>query len=210
MVNVIRGLRLKCTESGIKYCARMLKRGGIGVFPTDTVYGIGCDPYNQDAVGRIFRLKRRDENNPLPVLVRDTRAAEKLVDLGNKGRLLAGKFWPGPLTIVAPLIDHSMSPKVTATTEKLGVRVPNNECALSLLRQCEVLVGTSANLTGFAPPRSADEVLESGLEGFDVLLDGGKVTGKESTIVDITTFAIIREAAIDTQEILGAIGGEKS
>lgn len=178
------------------------------VFPTDTVYGIGCDPYNEEAAERIFKIKKRHREKALPVLVSDQRKAEKLVDLGEKGRFLASKYWPGPLTIVAPLLDHSISSKVTASTGRLGVRVPANECALSLLGRCGQVIGTSANLTGSPPPQSAQEVLDSGLEGCDVLLDGGKVeTGKESTIVDITNLAIIREAAISAQEILDAIGG---
>lgn len=200
---------MKCTESGILQCARILKQGGVAVFPTDTVYGIGCDPYNEQAAERIFKIKRRHKGKALPVLVSDQRRAEKLVDLGEQGRFLATKYWPGPLTIVAPLLDHSISSKVTASTGRLGVRVPANDCILSLLGQCGQLVGTSANLTGLAPPLSAGEVLESDLDGFDVLLDGGKVgTGKESTIVDITNLAITREAAISAQEILGAIRGK--
>lgn len=181
------------------------------MFPTDTVYGIGCDPYNQSAVDRIFKIKRRKENKPLPVLVGGVAEACKLVDLGKKARLLADQYWPGPVTIVAPLFDRSIAPKITAGTDRLGVRVPAEKCVLSLLQRCRYLVGTSANRAGEVSPKSASDVLESGLQGFDFLLDGGPVGGgKESTIVDATNLSIIREGAISSERILEILGAGRS
>jgi len=202
---------VECTESGISQCVQIIKQGGVAVFPTDTVYGIGCDPYNQSAVNKVFRIKRRKENKPLPVLVSDLADADKLVDLGEKGRLLASRCWPGPVTIVAPLLDRSIASTITAGTDSLGVRVPANKCVLTLLQQCRYLVGTSANLAGEDSPKSASDVLESGLQGFDVLLDGGPTgSGKESTIVDVTNLSVIREGAISSQRILEILEAGKS
>ena len=201
----------RCTKAGISRCAGIIKNGGVVVFPTDTVYGVGCDPYNQTAVDRVFKIKRRKENKPLPVLVSDRAEAVKLVDLGERGGLLADHYWPGPLTIVAPVLDRSISSMITAGTDRLGVRVPANRCVLSLLQQCKSLVGTSANLAGQESPKSANDVLGSGLEGFDFLLDGGPVgMAKESTIVDITDLSIIREGAISSQRILEILGAGKA
>ncbi|HEV8386291.1 MAG TPA: L-threonylcarbamoyladenylate synthase [Nitrososphaera sp.] len=202
---------VECTKSGISQCVQIIKQGGVAVFPTDTVYGIGCDPYNQSAVNKVFRIKRRKESKPLPVLVSDEADAGRLVNLGEKGRLLASRCWPGPVTIVAPLLDRTIASTITAGTDSLGVRVPANKCVLSLLQHCRYLVGTSANLAGEVSPKSASDVLESGLQGFDVLLDGGLTgSGKESTIVDVTSLSVIREGAISLQRILEILEAGKS
>jgi L-threonylcarbamoyladenylate synthase len=202
------GLKVvKCSSEGLSQCAAVLDQGGVVVFPTDTVYGIGCNPFDADAVERIFEVKRIDEKKPLPVLVGNQLDAEKLVDLGSTGKLLAHAYWPGPLTMVAPLLENSIAPQVSAGTGKLAVRVPADECILSLLKLCKFLVGTSANLAGHASPKSADEVLNSGLEGYDLLLDGGAAKrGRESTIFDLTSLIITREAAISATEIFKLVG----
>lgn len=191
---------LDCPD-GVSRCASIVKRGGVVVFPTDTVYGIGCDPYNDDAVTRIFSIKGRVEGKPLPVLASGIESAQKLVRLCKVGTLLAKKFWPGALTIVAPLADHKISTGVLAGRKSLAVRVPAGACTLGLLSLCRYLVGTSANPSGMPSPKTAQEV---SLTGYDaILVDTTPAVGKESTIVDITghTLEIIREGAISAQEI---------
>lgn len=201
---------MKCTPEGLARCVTVLKKGGILVYPTDTVYGIGCDPFIDSAVERVFTIKARARNKPLPVLVHDLADADKLVDLGDNGRKLALKFWPGQVTIVAPLINRSISPKVTAGADMLGVRVPANNCLLSLLERCRFLVGTSANISGSPPMGSAEEVQESGLAGFDMLLDGGRIEhGRESTVVDVTSLRIDREGSISVKEIYDTLRGAR-
>jgi len=197
-----------CSKDGIARCASVVKRGGIVVFPTDTIYGIGCDPYNDSSVRRIFSIKVRDEKKPLPVLAHSVKDAEKIVSLGMAGRELAEKYWPGALTIVAPIADREISPNVTAGSDSLAMRVPANKCILSLLSHCRYLVGTSANLSGERALNSAQEVLDSSLDGYDALLDGGLTEkGIESTIVDITGRPrIIREGAIKADEVLEILG----
>jgi L-threonylcarbamoyladenylate synthase len=190
--------------SDAEKCASIVKRGGVVVFPTDTIYGIGCDPYNDAAVERIFRIKGRDEKKPLPVLAYSAQDAEKLIALGRTGMALAKKYWPGALTIVAPITDNRISPMVTAGSMNLAARVPANRCVLLLLKHCKYLVGTSANLSGQKSLKSAKEVLGSELAGFDALLDGGTVEkGVESTIVDVAgaTPKVVREGAIKAEEI---------
>lgn len=190
--------------SDAEKCASIVKHGGVVVFPTDTIYGIGCDPYNDAAVKRIFRIKGRDEKKPLPVLAYSAQDAEKLIALGRTGMALAKKYWPGALTIVAPITDNRISPIVTAGSMNLAARVPANRCVLLLLKHCKYLVGTSANLSGQKSLKSVKEVLGSGLAGFDALLDGGAVEkGVESTIVDVAgaTPKVVREGAIKAEEI---------
>lgn len=178
------------------------------MFPTDTIYGIGCDPYNDQAVERIFAIKGRDEKKPLPVLTFSLEDAEKLVSLGGAGRALAERYWPGALTIVAPIADMKISRRVTADSGSLAVRVPANKCILSLLTRCRYIAGTSANLSGQKPLKSAQEVLDSLLDGYDALLDGGRVErGIESTIIDIIGEPkILREGAIKSKKVLEIIG----
>jgi L-threonylcarbamoyladenylate synthase len=197
-----------CSEDDLAKCALVVKSGGVVVFPTDTIYGIGCDPYNDNAVRRIFAIKGRDEKKPLPVLAYSVNDAEKIASLGRAGRTLAEKYWPGALTIVAPVADHKISQTVTAGSDGLAVRVPANKCILSLLNHCRYLVGTSANLSGEKPMKSAQEVLDSPLDGYDALLDGGPAEkGIGSTIIDITGEPrILREGAIKSGEVLETIG----
>jgi L-threonylcarbamoyladenylate synthase len=201
---------VSCTDiDGISRCASLVKAGGVIVFPTDTIYGIGCDPYNDSAVARIFRIKRRDEKKPLPLLTYSIQDAEKIVLLGRAGRILTQKFWPGALTIVASVIDHRISPRVAAGNPSLAVRMPANNCILSLLKHTKFLVGTSANLSGKKSLKSAREVIDSPLNGFDVLLDGGAVVGGiASTIIDIVAEAkplILREGAIKSREVMDVL-----
>jgi L-threonylcarbamoyladenylate synthase len=194
---------LTCID-GILECASIVKTGGVIVFPTDTIYGIGCDPYSDSSVKRIIKIKGRAEKKPLPVLTYSLHDAEKIVSFGTASKMLAEKYWPGALTIVAPLVDEKISHSVTSSGSNLAVRVPANRCVLALLRECRYLVGTSANISGANSSKSAQEVLNSGLDGFDVLLDGGHVGGVESTIVDMTaaTPVISREGAIKSREVL--------
>ena len=197
-----------CSNDAVARCASVIKSGGVVVFPTDTTYGVGCDPYSESSVERVFAIKGRNAKKPLPVLVYSTEDAEKIVALGAAGRILAGRYWPGALTIVAPVIDLKISHRVTAGSNSLAVRVPAGECILSLLKQCKYLVGTSANRSGEKPLKTAQEVMGSSLDGYDALLDGGPVEkGVESTIVDITDKPeILREGAIKSKEVLELLG----
>jgi L-threonylcarbamoyladenylate synthase len=198
----------QCSEDGVARCALLVKKGGVVVFPTDTIYGIGCDPYNDSAVKRVFTIKRRDEKKSLPVLTYSVQNAERIVSLGRTGRMLAERYWPGALTIVAPIIDRRISAHVMAGSSSLAVRVPANRCVLLLLSHCMYLVGTSANLSGETIVKSAQEVFESQLEGYDALLDGGTVEkGVESTIVDVQgNPKILREGAIEASKVSQLLG----
>ena len=197
-----------CSDDAVARCASVVKNGGVVIFPTDTIYGIGCDPYSDSSVERIFAIKGRDEKKPLPVLAYSTEDAEKIALLGEAGRILADRFWPGALTIVSQVIDQKISRRVTAGSGSLAVRVPASRCALSLLKHCRYLVGTSANRSGEKPLKSAQEVLDSSLDGYDALLDGGQIEkGVESTIIDVTGEPkILREGVIKSKEVLEALG----
>jgi L-threonylcarbamoyladenylate synthase len=203
---------LKCNEQNdITKGASIVKNGGVIVFPTDTLYGIGCDPYDEKAVEKIFKIKNRDKTNPLPILASSIIDIEKIVLLDRNAKKLAQIYWPGALTIIVPLIDKKISDNLRAGKMSIGVRVPNNICALSLLKDCKYLTGTSANKSGEVGCKSFTEVLSSSLRGYDAILDGGEVEeGVESTIVDLTGQhpRVIREGAIISQAIFATLETE--
>lgn len=202
---------VKCLKEAIEEAANVITKGGLVVYPTDTVYGLGCDPFNAEAVKKVFLLKKRSDR-PLPVLVSRLDLAEKLVDLGEVGRALASRFWPGALTIVAQLKkDVAIPEALTCGLKTLGVRIPNHTCALSLLERVGgFLVGTSANRSGDPSPLTLEEVIKSLGGGADLYIDGGKATlGKESTVVEVfgETIKVVREGAIGREIVLKVLKG---
>jgi L-threonylcarbamoyladenylate synthase len=195
----------RCSEKGaVASSASIVNKGGVLVFPTDTVYGIGCSPYLDKSIERIFRIKGRQEDKPLPVLSGSIRDVEEIAILNQTGRVLAENYWPGALTIVSRLKDIKISSKVTAGRNTIATRIPDNSCTLELLAICRHIIGTSANPSGHPSPKTPDEVISSNLNGFDALLDGGPTKQRiESTIVDISgpEPRVLREGAIRAAEI---------
>lgn len=200
---------LNCSKNEhISVCVSTLREGGIIVFPTDTVYGIGCSPYYNGSVERIFDIKGRSDDKPLPVMGSNINDIENIADMSFLAKALAQNFWPGALTIVAPCKDKNISKKVMAGGNTLAVRVPNNPCAQTLLGSCKYLIGTSANISGTKPCISPADILSSGLSGFDILLDGGVIgSGIESTVVEVIDSAvrILREGAIASGKVYNVI-----
>lgn len=185
----------------------IIKQGGILIFPTDTVYGIGCDPYNEQAVKKIYKIKKRNQKKPLPLLTYNIHLVRKLINLGKTGERLAEVFWPGKLTIIGDLIDGNIPKIITSDKKSLGVRIPNNTCILKILKSCGLIVGTSANISNRGACISSQQILASDLKGYDALLvSDDKLLNNNlagSTIVDITqnSMEIIREGSIKTKDI---------
>ena len=200
---------LECSNyDHIASCASTLSDGGIIVFPTDTVYGIGCNPYYDESVERIFQIKDRSEDKPLPVMGYSISDIEKLVHMSPLAKSLAQYFWPGALTIVSPCKDNNISRRVMAGGDNLAVRIPGNRCTQALLRFCKYLIGTSANVSGRKPCTTSYEVLSSGLSGFDLVLDGGALGGGiESTIIEVidSNVRILREGVIKSDKVYDTV-----
>jgi L-threonylcarbamoyladenylate synthase len=180
-----------------------VKRGGVVAIPTDTVYGLGCDPTSDKAVGRLFEAKNR-QAKPVPVLCASLDVAKKLVELNSAAVKLANLHWPGALTIVAPLKKESkLSPLLHQGSGNLGVRVPGSELCVALARKVGgAITGTSANLSGEPSCRTAAQVVAS-LDGkIELVIDGGRLRGKESTVVRATgeTVEVLREGSVRIQE----------
>jgi len=180
----MRARLLPMNSDSISLAAKAVRRGLLVVYPTDTVYGLGCDPLNHAAVRRLFEAKGR-ESKPVPVLCATAEKAEELVKFSRRASELSKEHWPGALTIVAPL-RRPVAPQLTQGGELLGVRVPAHSGCLELLATCGGwLTGTSANRSGEPSARSAGEALDALGHDVDVVLDGGRLGGLESTVVKV-------------------------
>jgi L-threonylcarbamoyladenylate synthase len=192
-------------QQQIDKAADIVKAGGVVAFPTDTVYGLGANPFIPEAVDRIYKIKQRLRRLPLPILLADESQLDTIAaSVPEIARLLMKRFWPGGLTIV--LHKAAAFPGSGAAEEDtIAVRVPNHPITLALIKLAAVpVIGTSANLSSQPSALTAGDV-EYQLDGaIDLVIDGGKCPGGvESTVVDITGKApvILRKGAVPEEEI---------
>lgn len=184
-------------EEKLNAAVAILKEGGLVAFPTETVYGLAGNFSDKKAIEKVYEVKKRPRNKPLPVAIADKEKIEELAcDISPVAYRLIDNFWPGPLTLIL---------KSSESDEKIGIRMPDHNVVLKIIQKLGVpLVLTSANTSGNPAPHSAEEVLKD-LDGLiDMVLDGGKTSlGKESTVIDATClpFKILREGALNEQKI---------
>jgi len=177
------------TQTSIDNAAKVLADGGVVAFPTETVYGLGADATNADAVVHVYEMKGRPRFNPLIAHVADIETAGSHGEFNAMARKLAEAFWPGPLTMVLKKRSKSnICDLVSAGLETIALRVPANEIARSLLRAAGCPVAApSANKAGHVSPTTAAHVKADLGEGPDIILDGGDTAlGLESTVVDVS------------------------
>jgi L-threonylcarbamoyladenylate synthase len=195
-----------CDQSGINLAATTIKNGGVAVFPTDTVYGLGCDPRNAKAVEAIFRMKKRRESKQLPVLGYSKEEVSKIAVFDDISSKIADRFWPGQVTLVLKLKDNEIK-KAMNLNDKIAVRVPSHPCVLALLKECKLIVGTSANFSGH-PAFSDSKKVQENFSGYDVFLDGGTISNSaSSTIVEVKDgiLRILRQGKITKEEIINSL-----
>ena len=187
----------------IQTAKKIIEQGGAIAFPTDTVYGLAVDVFNDIAIRKIFAIKERSMLKALPVLIANMVQLENLVSrLDKNAKILAEAFWPGPLTMIlpkAPGLPELLSPYPT-----IGIRMPDYQFTLDLLETTGPLATTSANISGESNPITAQNVLEQLGGRIDLLLDGGETpAAKPSTVVDITRaqIQILREGPIIKSDI---------
>ncbi len=162
----------------------ILKDGGVIAIPTDTVYGLAADAWNGEAVSMLYKVKNRSEMKSIPVLLPGKAAINEVAeDLPGRVRAIAEKFWPGPLTIVVR--RKSELPSEISATDTIGVRAPDHEFALALLKMYGPIAATSANPSGEPAATSAEQVVSSLSGMIDLIVDGGESAGGvSSTVVD--------------------------
>lgn len=202
-------------ESAMLEAARIIKRGGLVAFPSETVYGLGADGLNAEACKKIYEAKGRPSDNPLILHICDRKMLERIVtELPEGTERVMEAFWPGPLTLILPKAD-CVPDSVTGGLSTVAVRFPSHKAALRLIAAAETpIAGPSANSSGKPSPTRASHV-EYDLSGkIDMILDGGACeVGLESTILDMTVKppAILRPGAISEEmllEVLGCVSSE--
>ena len=200
---------LKASRRAVEEAARIVRSGGLIIYPTDTVYGLGCDPFNVQAVRRVFEVKGREARRPLPVLASSLKEVQRIAILDERALRLAQSFWPGPLTLVVPR-KPLLPDVVTCGQPSVGVRVPGHEFALEVIGACGgLLVGTSANKSRRPAPRTAQEAISELGGRVDLVIDGGPAPlGLPSTVLDLTgpKPKLIREGALPTRELRSFLG----
>jgi L-threonylcarbamoyladenylate synthase len=191
-------------SASLDRAATAVRKGKVIAVPSDALYTLIADPFNLQAVRRVFVAKGREINRALPLLVGDILMVEDLArELSNRFYLLARRFWPGPLTIIVPAAAK-VPLKVTANTGRLAVRQSRSNVANELIaRLNQPLISTSANISGSPTCRSGIEVFGRMDGRVDLVLDGGMCSGAGATTVDITEpyWKLIREGAVAEKEI---------
>ena len=183
---------------------RVLREGGLVVMPTDTVYGLIADPFNEESVLRVYRVKERSPDKPLPILLAESHYALKLVKPNEWFWRLALKHWPGPLTLVSHPRDDV--PRHLGRWEGIGVRLPDCMlCRIVARRLGGAIVGTSANISGSESPRTVSQAMSMLGDEVELYIDGGPtLLGVPSTVVDTRSDppTIVREGYIRVEHIL--------
>ncbi|MBY8979509.1 MAG: threonylcarbamoyl-AMP synthase [Candidatus Lokiarchaeota archaeon] len=207
----LKGKKIQDLEFVFESAVETIIEGKLIAFPTNSVYGLGCDPTNLIAIEKIYDIKYRDRSKGLLILVADIEEAEKVAEFNKIGYKLAERFWPGQLTLILNKKETNIiPPEVTACKNTIGIRVPENEIVLTILNKLKKkgyfggIIGTSANYSGEPPSISGNEVAKKFLTPIDLILDGGKTKTKvPTTIVDCTSeeLKLLRIGVVTEEEI---------
>lgn len=188
--------------------AEVVSRGGVVIYPTDTVYGIGCNPFDVEAVRRVIEIKKR-EAKPMPVLIADVEMLSLVAEPSDEELEAAFKLWPGPITILMKR-NPDLPLLVTAGEETVGVRVPAHLIPLTIMKRAnKPLIGTSANISGQPSAIELKQIDESVLTGADLAIDGGVTFHRApSTVIKIIEgrFTVIREGAFSAKQVAERLG----
>ena len=196
------------SPNAIEWAAERIAQGGVVALPTDTVYGVAASLSHPEALRRLYEIKGRPPDRPLPVLVASTDAVETLVtEFTADTALLLDEFWPGPLTVVLPA-RRGMPREVTSGGTTVGLRMPNHPLAIEVIAKAGGAIAcTSANRSGEPPAGSATQVAQTLGPQLDMILDGGIAPGGvPSTVVEIgrSGMRVIRDGAVPAAAVLAA------
>lgn len=170
----------------VSAAARAIKRGELVGVPTDTVYGLAADPYDEAALEKLYSLKGREDNKPIAILVASLEQGLLLGAMSDRALDLADKYWPGPVTLVVPRLDTAPQWLGDLSKRTIGLRCPDHPVALELLEMTGPLAVTSANLSSDDPTQSAAEARATFGEEVLTYLEGPAGGGAPSTLVDLT------------------------
>jgi L-threonylcarbamoyladenylate synthase len=195
----------KPEKEEIKKIAQKLKKGGLIIFPTDTLYGLGGNALNKNIVKKIFNLKKRPTSKPISINIAYKKDLKKYVKkIPTSAKKLIKEFWPGPLTIIfekSKIIPNEL----TGGSPYIGVRIPDNKITLEIIKKSGLpLTSPSANLSGKKPPTTAKQTKKDFLNKVNIIIDGDETTTKEgSTIIDLSKekSLILREGAIPIKKL---------
>ncbi len=181
-------------------CASLIDSGSIIIFPTDTVYGIGCDPLNNDSVLKLFKIKNRSLDKYLPILTNDVSQLSQIVEVTEEAKILINHFWPGPLTIILKLKKKNYLTSRFAFDNTIAIRIPDNKCTINLIQMTKnkLLVGTSANLSNHPSFTNLEYLKTSNLQGYDAVIDGGTGGAGDESVVEKTTALSINSSSVST------------
>ncbi|MDD5066750.1 MAG: L-threonylcarbamoyladenylate synthase [bacterium] len=200
---------VEASKKNIQIAADIIRKGGIVAFPTETVYGLGADAFNPDAVIRIFKIKQRPEFFPLIVHISERADTQKLYkEVSPQAVSLMDKFWPGPLTIVLEKKER-VPDIVTSGNNTVGVRMPSNKAGFDFIRCCGTpIAAPSANRSGSISPTDARTVFEQLGDSVDLILDAGSTeVGIESTVISLLEKPVIlRPGCVPKEDIEKVIG----
>lgn len=175
--------------------AAAVDRGALVVYPTETVYGLGADALDPDAIEAVFEAKHRARSEPISMAVPNVDAAAEYVDPTDRERRFMNEFLPGPVTVVCERRD--VVPEIlTAGRDRVGVRIPDHDLALSLLERTAPITATSANRSGAGSVTDLADLDPAVREAAAVVLDGGVTPGTESTVVDVEAGTLHRRGAL--------------
>ncbi len=201
--------KIKNKSNAIKKAAGIIKNGGIVVFPTETVYGIGANAFNKDACARIFKIKGRKSDNPLIVHASDIEMVKKIGVLSKKDQQIMERLWPGPVTIILKAMPV-ISKVITGGIDTVAVRIPSNKIAINLIKYAGVpIAAPSANPSGFPSATSGDHAEEYFNGKVNAILKNGRTKyGIESTVIDLSTMEILRPGSFNIKKLERIIGSK--
>jgi len=204
------------SEKNVTECAKraaeVLRAGGVVLYPTDTLYGLGADALSDAAVDKIYTIKWREEEKPIHCIVADLTMAAEYAELDPNARVLAKQFLPGPLTLILKKRSE-ITTGIARNIETIGIRIPKNDFCLKMIKQFGgPITTTSANKSGESPERTTKKIIEQlDAHETDLVIDAGELpVSKPSSVVDLSSThpIILREGAISAAEIWETLRAE--
>ncbi|MDD1674577.1 MAG: threonylcarbamoyl-AMP synthase [Methanomicrobiales archaeon] len=188
----------------VSQAVQVLNHGGTIVYPTDTVYGLGADALNEDAILQVYEMKRREISKPISVAVSDEEMLRAVAVVSPEAEAFIRQFLPGPLTVVLKA-KRCLPEILTGGTGMIGVRIPRHDLALAIISAFDTpITATSANLSGEKDPATINDVHICA----DLVIDGGRLSGKPSTVVDLVTGEIVR-AGVGVEEVTAYLAAHR-